>query len=116
MALDNARKARVARCLRAVGYEPDDDSIEQMSVYLEALDLYIERSTTRGQLWKQFHIEDVAAHLRSKAARLAAGVRMNPQSAMAEDAIQKDLKDSALDTINYGAFAERHRQAGRLHE
>ena len=123
MALGEGRRARIARGLRSMGFTPTEDNIEQMSVFADALDIYNARERVRGGLWKAFSVEDAATHVMSKGKRMknAAGSLQiaQDQEGVGEEvmvAYDNELHDSALDAINYAAFAERHRQAGRLIE
>lgn len=116
MALEEARKARIARCLRELGFEATEDNIEQLSVFVDALDIYDERERTRGGLWKEFSVVDAGHHLKSKAARLFVAATFDRSTLPDEEfpELDSEIKDSALDAINYAAFAERHRQEGRI--
>ena len=80
-----------------------EDRREQANVFAEAMEIYEERSAARGQLWKEFDERDAAVHIRSKAARLYVAVE-NPDA----DGADAEALDSALDLINYAAFAVRH--------
>lgn len=114
--LEEARVARIARALRGLGYEPCDDNIKQFDVFLEALDVYIERTKTRGQLWKDFNVQEMAMHLRSKGARIQTAAGISPDSQSEADGLSEEIRDSSVDAINYAAFAERHRRAGKWTE
>ena len=72
--------------------------LDQFKVYMEALDIYVEREATHGGLWKESGAADTAFHLKSKALRISNNL---------------DNLDDALDAINYAAFTVRNVRAGR---
>lgn len=77
-----------------------DDRNRHARVLEDALEIYVERSKERGQLWKDFDPEDAALHIKSKSARV-----------LAIEARGQDAEDDALDLINYAVFYIRHKRA-----
>lgn len=105
-------EVKAQNALAELGLPTNDSMVAQMVIVAEALALFDERSSLRGNLWREFPPTDKVTHLTSKLARirmgeevLASGVSVKP------DAIQS-LADEALDMINYAAFYVRQRRDG----
>lgn len=89
--------------LQDCGLDGKEAEVEQLRIFVEALGIYADRDAARGEAWREFGTEDKAHHIRSKAARISAGIgRVNIGSIKITD-----LVDEALDIINYAAFFVR---------
>lgn len=78
------------------------DRQKQLEVMDEAQQIYIERSETRGQMWKDMGADDAAHHIKSKAERVF--VLHHHEDGM-------PTEDDCLDLINYACFLIRHNRA-----
>lgn len=103
------RKAARDRAMAVLDafYDANDEDysttdLEQISVMLEAFQIFVQRNAKRHDLWKQFGWEDSALHIRSKAARV--GLTLDP----AVDLDPDDVLDDALDLINVAVFFVRN--------
>src|SRR4051812_25341467 len=74
--------------------------VEQTAVFLRALDIYVQRSEVRGELWKEFDLRDKVHHMRNKMARIGQFIDISPEGTE----IPAEIIDEALDLINYTAF------------
>lgn len=92
----------IAAILDILGVEDTTTNRQQLDVLLRAFKIYVNRNEQRGDLWAQFDAADATHHVRSKAARLMHSITQPTPSSEAE------ALDSALDGINYNAFAARH--------
>jgi len=92
--------------LRRGGYGLTETNVQQMVVYLEAFELFVQRNSTYEDLWKDYGWMDTLTHLRSKSMRL---VRKFWRESPSTDKI---LLDDAMDLINYAVFFVRNFRAG----
>lgn len=101
-----ARSRSLAALLQDWGLPVTQTNIEQMGVFMEAMEIFVERDALRGGLWREGGPEDSAHHLKSKAMRIMTGLAQyigtEPQSP------SEELDDEGLDAINYAAFAVRN--------
>lgn len=107
-----------------IGSGEEREKIEQAKVMFEALGIYAEREETRGGAWKKYGVEDSAQHLKSKSLRLSTALSMhsddvrqqsdNPKHNSPRDKFSHEVVDSAMDAINYAAFAVRNWREARV--
>jgi len=83
--------------------------IEQVQVMLQALTKFDKRNLGYNDLWQEGGIQDSAHHLKSKALRLMWSADPTSQGQLSDE----DMKDDALDAINYASFFLRNLEAGR---
>lgn len=90
-----------------MGYDETGTNIEQMKVYIDAFEIFVERNERYEDLWKQYGWMDTLTHVRSKALRLV-------RKFWREDPEQEDetLLDDALDLVNYATFFIRNFRSG----
>jgi hypothetical protein len=92
---------RTARAVLGVlGAEDTETNAEQMAVYLEAFEIFVERQSDYRDLWKASGSANNLMQAKSKVARM--------EVATAE----KVRVDSGIDLINYGAFFVRNVRDG----
>jgi hypothetical protein len=82
-------------------------------VLQEALNIFKQRSTVRGDLWAQFDLNDALHHCRDKLARCeayASALQGPPRDfpTPERDQFTEAMKDDLLDLINYTVFTYRH--------
>lgn len=80
----------------------DDNKKEQLQVYMEAYETFVQRELKYHSLWKRYGATDSYHHVVSKAARAQFYLEG------AED------ESDPIDLINYTAFLIRNVRAGRL--
>ncbi len=85
---------------------------QHSAVLQKALDIYIQRSTVRGELWAGSTVETMLYDASSKLARARGAVQMlsgfhSPDDPRAEP-YREEALDSLADLINFAAFAHRH--------
>ena len=110
--------------LATLGIDPTRTNIKQMQVLLDAYRKFIERNDIYVDLWKEGGMADSVRNADSKVARLRAlGQSLELQQAemlqtgtmpQTMTAIGDSAMDSALDLINYAAFAARNLHSGRF--
>jgi len=86
---------------------------QQEEVLANALEIFVRRSSVRGDLWAKYDEKDALAHIEDKAARLRAGMMIKDARAELGESLDIDelhaaLIDDALDLCNYAVFFVRH--------
>jgi hypothetical protein len=88
----------------------NDDEYQHVMVFVEAFDLFRERSAFRGDMWRQFPPSDKIRELRERVSRIEMAVNMShivPQGRNAEghmEAMKREIRSDAIDIINYATF------------
>jgi hypothetical protein len=97
------RHVMATEVISILGHEPSPSNIEQMQVYLDAFDVFLERNSRYEDLWRDYGWMDNLTHVRSKALRLVRKFWRN-NAPEAND----NMLDDAVDLINYTAFFIRN--------
>ena len=85
-----------------LGWEPTETNVKQMRVMLRAFAIFIERNASYRDLWREGGVQDSINHCRSKLRRMEI-------LKLSNDTTMRTLfEDSALDLINFTAFALRN--------
>lgn len=92
----------------ATVYLATTSEAQQFDVLVRGFEIFRERSQSRGDLWKDFHIQDATHHIASKLARITAAVQRADQGILGQQEFEQITADDALDIINYAAFIVRH--------
>jgi hypothetical protein len=94
--------------IAALGYEPNEDLIEQVTPMVMAIQLYIDRNKKREGVWARSGARGCAFHVFAKAERLWAQVM---RSQTDRDPIDRQ---EILDLINYSAMLLRQLEASNF--
>ena len=94
----------VAEILREMGIAPTEDHQEQLGVFLQAFEIFVERTERHGDTWKASGWRGALFDMHKKMDRLW-------NEFMVSDSPPEDV-DSALDLINFAAFFVRAQQQG----
>lgn len=101
-----SKYSNVREILELADLESSDTNAEQMSVFLDCMQLFQERNAKYGDLWKEYGWRGNLLHVQSKAARVRK-VWWDSKDPFGHNA---DI-DDALDLINYAAFFIRNVEA-----
>lgn len=86
------------------------DELQHLTVLMEALELFIERSTTRGNMWRQFPVSDKIRELRERVVRLEN--LQNVVSTIGRERVAPGMRNDLIDIINYAVFAVKQIDEG----
>lgn len=107
--LDSVTQATILHCLEQFGIQPNEDNARQLLVFLNAVELYDERSRSYGQVWRNYGALSNLLSVARKADRL---MKVWWHDRHDEDAaphdFHKDELDDAWDLLNYAAFFIRN--------
>lgn len=81
----------------------DADDAQHAEVLKEAFDLYQDKTSMRGDMWRQFPPSDKVRELRERVSRMEMiqnGMYLEGRM----EAGRRELRAEAIDTINYAAF------------
>lgn len=94
----------VGKAISPISVAFDDvDESQHLLVLLEAYNLYREKTTMRGDLWRQFPPSDKVRELRERVSRM----ETTQNSMYLVDRMEagvRELRADAIDVINYAAF------------
>jgi hypothetical protein len=96
-----------ALACEALGVPDTPENRQHLGTLQRALAIYNQRGRTRGELWRDFGVEDKLHHIDHKAARVrgAAKLLLDPaQPADLRGEALIELVDDAVDLINYTVF------------
>lgn len=78
---------------------PNGDAVQHMAVLIEAHTLFLNRSMTRGDMWRSFPPSDKIRELRERVGRIETARNYGDPEVVA-----KTIREDAVDLINYATF------------
>jgi hypothetical protein len=102
---DMTKRDGLIACLEAHDITPNDAMIDQLSIFMDAMDLYQARRQRYGDGWQRYGWLDSLFHMRNKMLRIEAEFWTTPPDNSHEATVRLD---NAMDLLNYIAFFIRN--------
>lgn len=105
------REFYAARLMRAHDIDPTPENMEQLNVFLKAVQIYGSRTGSYGQVWRQY---GALSNLVSVARKVDRLMHSWWHAVSGIPALHKDNLDDAFDLLNYAAFFIRNATSGNI--